>query len=150
MAPLVRTTISDAVSAGRTQSSQGADFGAEVLARVDPSLMPCIMEPYNTNESTLLYAKQLRDFWKYSIETDARAVQAPVLVISAELDRIASPKLGLRVAEALPRAHFVELPGATHYCMYDRPGELVSVIGRFIGEQASGQPAPSLAAPEAP
>lgn len=137
MAPLVRTTIADAVNAGRTQADSGADFGAEVLGRIDPSLMPYIMGPYATNESTLQYAKQIGEFWKVSIETDVRAIQAPVLVIGAELDRIVASRLGLRVANTLPRARFVELPGATHYCMHDRPGELTSIIGRFVGEQTA-------------
>lgn len=141
MAPLVRTTILETVSARSPQSHQASDFGAEVLGRIEPSLMPYITAPYTTNESTLVYAKQIHEFWKCSIEADAHAIQAPVLVIGAELDRVVSSKLGLRVAKALPRAHFIELPGATHYCMHDRPGEVASVIGRFIGEQASGRPA---------
>ncbi|WP_164019637.1 alpha/beta fold hydrolase [Pyxidicoccus trucidator] len=143
MAPLVRTTILDSLNAGRTQSDQRSDFGAEVLGRIDPSLMPYIMAPYTTNESTLQYAKQIREFWKCSIETDVREIRAPVLVIGAELDRIVSSRHGLRVANTLPNARFLELPGATHYCMHDRPGELASIIGRFIGEQTSDRPAPA-------
>jgi len=139
-APIVRTTLLSAVGAGppkatQAKPAQAADLGAEVLASIDPALLPSVAAVYATDESTLLYAKQIREFWSCSIEADVSAIQAPVFVIGAELDRIASPQRGLMVAQALPNATYVELPGATHYCMYDRPDDVASLIKRFVGER---------------
>jgi pimeloyl-ACP methyl ester carboxylesterase len=137
IAPIVRTTLLAAMGGGPSKAAQATDLGAEVLARIDPALIPSVAAPYATDESTLQYAKQIRDFWGYSIEPDVGAIQAPVFVIGAELDRIASSRLGWRVAQAMPNASYVELPGATHYCMYDRPDDVASMIKRFVGERDS-------------
>lgn len=141
-APIVRTTLLDAVGAGpskpaQAKAAQAADLGADVLARIDPALLPSVAAVYASDESTLLYAKQIREFWSCSIEADVSAIQVPVFVINAELDRIASPQRGLMVAQALPNATYVELPGATHYCMYDRPDDVASLIKHFVGERQS-------------
>lgn len=132
MASTVRATLLDAVSVDRSKVVRAPDLGAEVLARIDPDLLPSVVAPYATDESTLRYATQIRDFWSRSIEAEAGAIRAPVLVVGAELDRIASSRLGMRVAQALPDARFLELQGATHWCMHDRPDEVASVIRRFI------------------
>ncbi len=120
MAPTVRGMLTDSASVAQEP---------EVLARADPELQSALLAPYRSDESTLAYAKQIRDFWNCPLDT---SVGSPTLVVSAELDRIASPKLGLEVARSLPRARFVEMPGATHYCMYDRPDEVAALIRDFL------------------
>jgi pimeloyl-ACP methyl ester carboxylesterase len=134
-AATVRATLLDAMSMQQSKAAPGRDLGTEVLARIDPALVSSVAAPYATDESTLLYAKQIRDFWSRSIVSDVGVLDTPTLVIGAELDQIASPLLGLRVSEAMPCARYVELPGATHYCMYDRPDEVASILGRFIKER---------------
>jgi pimeloyl-ACP methyl ester carboxylesterase len=132
MAATVRGMLTDSASVAAGLSEQaGGDFAqeAEVLARADPSLQSSLVAPYRSDESTLAYAKQIREFW--SCPLDVRAA-APALVVGAELDRIASSKLGLEVAKVLPRARFVEMPAATHYCMYDRPDEVAALIRDFL------------------
>jgi pimeloyl-ACP methyl ester carboxylesterase len=133
----VRATLVDALGVGRSRSHRQADLAVDVLARVHPSLGPSVISTYASDESTHAYARQLRDFWDRSFESYAGAIRVPVLVIGAELDRIASPKLGERVANALPMGRFLELPGATHYCMYDRPDEVAAIIRRFVHPQGS-------------
>jgi pimeloyl-ACP methyl ester carboxylesterase len=134
MVPTVRNTLLDAVNAGRSNVARVGDAGAEVLARLDPELIPSVTAPYTSDEATLRYAWQIRDFWCHSIEHELGAIRAPVLVLGAELDWIASSRLGLRVAQALPNARFVELPGATHWCMHDRPDDVSTLIAHFVDE----------------
>jgi pimeloyl-ACP methyl ester carboxylesterase len=133
MTATVRGMLTDSASVAAGLSEQAGDFAQEpeVLARADPGLQPALIAPYRSDESTLAYAKQIRDFWSCSLDAEARAAASPTLVVSAEFDRIASPKLGLEVAKVLPRARFVEMPGATHYCMYDRPDEVAAMIRDF-------------------
>jgi pimeloyl-ACP methyl ester carboxylesterase len=134
MATTVRGMLTDSAAVAAGLSEQAGDFAQEpeVLARADPDLRAALVAPYRSDESTLAYAKQIRDFWSRSLDADARAAGAPTLVVGAELDRIASPKLGQEVAQSLPRGRFVEMPGATHYCMYDRPDEVADLIRHFF------------------
>jgi pimeloyl-ACP methyl ester carboxylesterase len=134
MADSVRAALAESVesTAGASQRPRGLAPEAEVLGLVDPRLRTLVMAPYGTRESTLSYARQIMDFWRCEIDGPALAVDRPALIVGAELDLIASPQRGRALAEALPNARFVELPGATHYCMYDRPDEVAAMIREFI------------------
>jgi pimeloyl-ACP methyl ester carboxylesterase len=138
MAATVRGMLTDSASVAAGLSSQGGqaagDFAqeTEILARADPRLQTALIAPYRSDEATLAYAKQIRDFWNRPLDADVRAAGCPTLVVSAELDRIASPKLGQEVAKTLSRGRFVEMPGATHYCMYDRPDEVAALVRDFL------------------
>jgi pimeloyl-ACP methyl ester carboxylesterase len=135
MAATVRNMLTDSSSVAAGLSDQsGGDFALEpeILARADPSLQSSLITPYRSDETTLAYATQLLDFWSRSLDAEARAAGSPTLIIGAELDRIASPKLGQEVAKLLPRGRCIEMPGATHYCMYDRPDEVAAMIRNFF------------------
>ncbi len=138
MAATVRGMLTDSASVAAGLSSQSAQAGSElvqepeVLARADPRLQEALVAPYRSDETTLAYAKQIRDFWSRPLDADARTAGCPTLVVSAEFDRIASPKLGQDVAKTLPRGRFVEMPGATHYCMFDRPDEVAALVREFL------------------
>jgi pimeloyl-ACP methyl ester carboxylesterase len=138
MAATVRGMLTDSASVAAGLSSQAAQAGSElvqeteILARADPRLQTALVAPYRSDETTLAYAKQIRDFWNRPLDADARAADCPTLVVSAEFDRIASPKLGQDVAKTLPRGRFVEMPGATHYCMFDRPDEVAALVRDFL------------------
>jgi pimeloyl-ACP methyl ester carboxylesterase len=134
MTATVRGMLTDSASVAAGLSEQAGDFAQEpeILARADPGLQPALIAPYRSDESTLAYARQIRDFWSCPLDAEARAAGSPTLVVSAEFDRIASPKLGLEIAKILPRARFAEMPGATHYCMYDRPDEVAAMIRNFF------------------
>jgi pimeloyl-ACP methyl ester carboxylesterase len=139
MAATVRGMLTDSASVAAGLSSQSAQAGGgellqepEILARADPRLQMALVAPYRSDETTLAYARQIRDFWSRPLDADARAAGCPTLVVSAEFDRIASPKLGQDVAKTLSRGRFVEMPGATHYCMYDRPDEVAALVRDFL------------------
>jgi pimeloyl-ACP methyl ester carboxylesterase len=136
-AKTVRSTLLDALCGSKTKRQVHDDPGLEVLGRVEETLLASIAAPYADASSTLRYAAQIRDFWSYSIESDVSAVHVPALVIGAELDQVASPRLGKRVAEAMPNARYIELAGATHYCMHDRPREIAEIVMRFIAASAN-------------
>ncbi len=137
MAATVRGMLTASASVAAGLSETGGDFAQEpeVLARADPRLQSALIAPYGSDESTLAYAQQIRDFWSRSLDAGA---SSPTLVVGAELDRIASPRLGQEVAKTLPRARFLEMPGATHYCMYDRPDEVAALIRNFLASGKDG------------
>lgn len=140
MADSVRAALTDSVdsAAGASHRARGLAPEAEVLGRIDPRLQALVRAPYGSRESTLSYARQIMDFWRCAIDGPALAVDRPALIIGAELDQIASPARGKELADALPNARFVEMPGATHYCMFDRPDEVAALIREFIGSVSPG------------
>jgi pimeloyl-ACP methyl ester carboxylesterase len=62
-----------------------------------------------------------------SIQQD---LEIPGVRISAWL--IASPASSRTVERHFPMARYVEVKGATHYCMYDRPDLIAEMIEGFF------------------
>jgi pimeloyl-ACP methyl ester carboxylesterase len=50
-----------------------------------------------------------------------RAITAPTLILSGELDIAAPPRLGRRVAAAIPGAEFELMPGEAHQPLQEVP-----------------------------
>lgn len=60
-------------------------------------------------------------------------VRAPTLVISGERDMMTPPKLGQAAAAAIDGAEYVEVAGAGHFLMSERPAELSRALAAFFG-----------------
>jgi 3-oxoadipate enol-lactonase len=60
-------------------------------------------------------------------------VRNPVQVIAGEKDGATPPALGRALADALPNAQFVELPGVGHAPHIQAPDEVVKAISPFLG-----------------
>lgn len=58
----------------------------------------------------------------------AELARTPTLVMSGELDRIASPSSGRALAEAIPGARYVELAGAGHAAPIHRAAEVDALL----------------------
>ncbi len=71
-------------------------------------------------------------------------VRAPALVMSVVGDRATEVGEGRLLAERIPDARFVELPGVDHMFFADRDlvGRVADEVGRFVS--AVGRPAPTL------
>jgi pimeloyl-ACP methyl ester carboxylesterase len=63
-----------------------------------------------------------------------RLAGIPTLVVSGELDPIARPEYGRRLAEGIPGATFEVWPGTAHGLMLQQPDELNARLGRFLAE----------------
>jgi 3-oxoadipate enol-lactonase/4-carboxymuconolactone decarboxylase len=59
-------------------------------------------------------------------------VQAPVLVVSGELDEATTPADGRMLAGLIPGARFELLSGASHLLCIEKPAELAGLIDAFI------------------
>ncbi|PXY18906.1 alpha/beta fold hydrolase [Prauserella muralis] len=60
-------------------------------------------------------------------------VDVATLVVSGDRDRLVTPEHSRALAELLPRARYVEIPGAGHYPYLERPGEFVEAVAHFVG-----------------
>lgn len=62
----------------------------------------------------------------------AASVTAPTLVISGQHDMMTPPKLGRAVADAIAGSQYVELAGAGHMLMTERPAEVSKALAAFF------------------
>jgi pimeloyl-ACP methyl ester carboxylesterase len=62
----------------------------------------------------------------------AVSVAAPTLVIAGTVDRMTPPEASARLAATLPDARLVELEGAGHLAMAERPREVLHLIREFL------------------
>jgi pimeloyl-ACP methyl ester carboxylesterase len=90
-----------------------------------------LLTEFQTEATTRNYARQLLDFWSHDFAEKAATINVPVLFLSGEYDRIASPESAKSFAQLLPQAHFMQLQGATHYCIYDSPALVAELIEEF-------------------
>ena len=59
-------------------------------------------------------------------------VRAPTLVIWGEHDRVCPPVIGRRIAELVPDARLVIIPGAAHNPMWERPARFDREVLDFL------------------
>jgi pimeloyl-ACP methyl ester carboxylesterase len=61
-------------------------------------------------------------------------IRAPSLVIAAERDLIMPPPLARKVADAIPRCSYVELPDAGHWAVVLDPARVHAIVLEFLGD----------------
>lgn len=137
MAASVRRTLmsragDDRVVADEDGDGDGQPLAANVLSMMNADLREHVLAPFRNETALVNYTRQLIDFWSYDARPEAKLVRSPVLMISSEYDQIASPEMSLAAARHLPSARLVQVQGATHYCLYDRPELIARLIEAFL------------------
>jgi pimeloyl-ACP methyl ester carboxylesterase len=77
------------------------------------------------------FKRQLDAFLTHDSLDRLPQIAAPTLVLAGELDIAARPRLGRRVAEAIPGAEFRVLPGAGHQPFQETPDEFNQLVDHF-------------------
>ena len=122
----------------------GKELAQRVLSLKSRDLQTEVMKPFETAVSTLNYARQVLDFYSCDVGPKAAKVEVPVLLISGEYDKVASPELSRHLAQILPSVRYVELSGATHYCLYQQSGMVFDLIQDFFSDVQSSGKAPAV------
>jgi pimeloyl-ACP methyl ester carboxylesterase len=117
---------------GFSGPSGGRDHAVEVLSKINSDLKPCVMAPFRDTDTAIHYAQQILDFYSYDAREDAKQLKAPVLLIASELDSIAAPEMSRLALQLFPAARCVQIQGATHQCLYDRPNLMAGLIEDFL------------------
>ncbi|MEW5826908.1 MAG: alpha/beta fold hydrolase [Candidatus Bipolaricaulota bacterium] len=63
---------------------------------------------------------------------DLRRLTMPTLLLAAEEDLLTPQRVMEEMAEAIPQAEFVSLPGAGHGACLERPGDFLTVVIGFL------------------
>jgi pimeloyl-ACP methyl ester carboxylesterase len=147
MAPVImralRQSAVDSEIVAPASEMSDKELGTRVLSLMSRDLQSEVLKPFESEITTLNYARQVLDFYSHDVAGKASKIDIPVLIIGAEYDKIASPELCRQFAQALPFGRYVELPGATHYCLYQQSSEVFDVIHRFFGESESSGKVPA-------
>jgi proline iminopeptidase len=72
------------------------------------------------------------DYGKIEVQDKLRNVTAPVLVISAEFDRVTVPEGAWEIAEAAPNGECVLIKNAGHMAFVEKPKVVMDAIGAFF------------------
>jgi 3-oxoadipate enol-lactonase len=67
------------------------------------------------------------------LRAQARGVHLPALVLVGEQDEATPPEMARELAELLPQARFVLLPGCAHVPQLQAPQQFLAAIADFIG-----------------
>jgi pimeloyl-ACP methyl ester carboxylesterase len=107
----------------------------EVLSRANVRLRHEVLGPFRDERSTLNYARQLVDFVAYDALEDAAGLRLPMLVISADHDRVSAPEMSRVAAGVFGESRFLRVRGASHYCLYDRPEFVAGLLETFFADE---------------
>jgi pimeloyl-ACP methyl ester carboxylesterase len=107
-------------------------LATSVLSLMNTELKQHVLAPFRNEKTLINYVRQILDFWSYDTRTNAAQVQVPVLFIVSEYDKVASPAMSDMMAAHFPLARSVHIQGATHYCLYDRPDLIATLLENFF------------------
>ncbi|SDD61587.1 alpha/beta fold hydrolase [Actinokineospora iranica] len=103
-----------------------------VLSLANRTLAEDLRRPFRSPATLVNYARQLLDFWAHDSLAEAGSVTTPMLFVGAEFDTVASPERFRQSAAAFPNARHVQIDGATHYVMHDRPDLVAALVDGFL------------------
>jgi 3-oxoadipate enol-lactonase len=70
------------------------------------------------------------------LESVARGVGCPTLVLCGDQDQATPPELNKALADAIPGGHFQLIPGAAHLPCVEQPAILSTHVAAFVGNHA--------------
>ncbi len=103
-----------------------------VLGSMNLDLRTDVLAPFRNEATMLNYAQQTLDFWSHDMRVIAGRINAPVLLIGSEYDKIASPNTPRSAIAFFSKVRSLQIQGASHYCLYDHPALIASLIESFL------------------
>jgi class 3 adenylate cyclase/pimeloyl-ACP methyl ester carboxylesterase len=132
MEPLVEAYI---------ENSWGSGEGASMMA---PDLAddPVFRAWYAQLERLSGSPGSMRAMWRWNMEMDIReilpVIRVPTLVLHRAKDRLVQVECGRYVAEQIPGARYVELPGSEHYAFIGDVDRIVDEVEEFLTGMRTG------------
>jgi pimeloyl-ACP methyl ester carboxylesterase len=82
-------------------------------------------------QSAEAFRRQLDAWYNHDTLDRLTAITTPTLVVAGELDIACPPRYGRVMAEQIPGAEFVVLPGEAHQPFQERPAEFNALVDAF-------------------
>jgi pimeloyl-ACP methyl ester carboxylesterase len=139
MAPSVMRSLSTppASDINLMDETDTSNTARQVLSLTNVDLRTHVLAPFRTVTTTLNYARQILDLLSCPTLEETTRVEAPILIVGCEYDQVASAAKSREAAGLFPRCRHIELPGATHYSIYDRSGVVAAMLRRFFRSPSS-------------
>ena len=116
-----------------------------IRAELNPALMkPNDFAPYIehlTRMHPLYFIRTLDSLKDHSAWDHLPHVDVPTMVIGGEGDKFTPVWLSQRMAEHIPHAQYVYVPGGTHTAPLERPGLVNAAIEQFLKDRVEGKSA---------
>jgi pimeloyl-ACP methyl ester carboxylesterase len=134
MAESIRSSLSKSGQADIDPAAlaSGEDVSEAVLRLINSDLRSHVLHPFSDATALLHYIQQVKNFWSHDIRPKAPDVRVPVLLVSAEYDRVAAPEASEAVASLFPFCKWIHIPKATHYFLYDRADATAQMIAEHF------------------
>jgi pimeloyl-ACP methyl ester carboxylesterase len=114
------------------------EYGLEVMRRYSPSLADASAEEWAAYLRQSASPGAYAAYRLMNMENDVRdvlgAIHVPTLVAHRTGDRVVDVEAGRHLAERIPGATFVELPGDDHSPFTGRPEELIAATRAFLDD----------------
>lgn len=69
---------------------------------------------------------------RFDVRDQVGEIRAPTLAITGSEDRMTPPKFGLWLQEHIPNAHFVQIDGAGHMVMLEKPEQVAALVRKWL------------------
>lgn len=109
----------------------------KAIGRTEPSFWGCIGYDYLRAGPAMVF-KAARQIVALDATEVLTSVRVPTLVIWGENDDLVPFSAGRQLHERLAGARLFVLPGANHFCMYERPREFNNALLAFLQGQEIG------------
>ncbi|WP_164018995.1 hydrolase [Pyxidicoccus trucidator] len=140
-AALVKTAMVSMVTRDPPTTSGSLQASpVDVLALPSRELRAAVAEPFAQVQSICNYSFQVVDYASHDVSPMLKGVTTPTLLLGGELDQVVSSEVSRVVSERFPAAHFAELRGATHYCLYENAELLIELVERFFESPRTFRP----------
>jgi pimeloyl-ACP methyl ester carboxylesterase/nucleoside-diphosphate-sugar epimerase len=139
MTPSVMKSLSapPASNINLMDETDSGNAARQVLALTNVHLRSLVLAPFRTVQRTQNYARQIVDLVDTPTAAKAPRVESPILMMGCEYDQVALAAKSREVARLYPNCRHVELPGATHYSIYDRTELVSAMLQRFFQDPSS-------------
>ncbi|HEX2271862.1 MAG TPA: alpha/beta hydrolase [Pyrinomonadaceae bacterium] len=135
LAGRLKVALQGVLSAGKMDDRNNVDDSTSVMQRLGfpcPDLKDAVMGPFATDEDVVNYADQIIAFWNHDVSKLFENVRVPVLFVTGDCDRIASPGMAQAAAQLIPGARYIEVKGGSHYLQYEKSSLTARIVDQFL------------------
>ncbi len=126
------------LDAGKSMAEAAPEMLADITAEgADPAALPAAIAALSTVPERV-YRATVRCLTTFDRRSDQARIAAPTLLIAAEQDQAAPLRTMERMANAIPGAQLVVIPGAGHLAHLERPAVFNAVVARFLAALPEG------------
>lgn len=117
------------------------DLGTAREGGLDAEALAAYRAPFSTEDGAHAFFRAARGIDGVGLagrERDLQDLDVPTLVVWGEQDPYLGPELGERLADLLPQAVLVLLPGCSHLVIEDAPETVAALISQFLRSKYLG------------